>query len=70
MDSVVIDTDVLSYLFKQDTRGELYRPHIDGKLGVLSFNDNCGAGFLGERAQMGTKQAGETVCFPRALHDY
>ncbi len=37
MDSVVIDTDVLSYLLKQDTRGELYRPHIDGKLGVLSF---------------------------------
>lgn len=37
MDSVVIDTDVLSYLFKEDTRGDLYRPHLHGKLGVLSF---------------------------------
>lgn len=37
MDSVIIDTDVLSYLFKGDTRGESYRPHLDGKLGVLSF---------------------------------
>lgn len=37
MDSVVIDTDVVSYLFKRDTRGELYKPHLDGKLGILSF---------------------------------
>ena len=37
MDSVLIDTDVLSYLFKRDTRGELYKPLLDGKLGVISF---------------------------------
>jgi predicted nucleic acid-binding protein len=37
MDSVVVDTDVLSYLFKRDSRGESYRPHLHGKLGVLSF---------------------------------
>jgi tRNA(fMet)-specific endonuclease VapC len=34
---VVIDTDVISYLFKGDTRGALYQPHLDNKLGVLSF---------------------------------
>ena len=34
---VVIDTDVISYLFKGDTRGNLYQPHLDNKLGVLSF---------------------------------
>jgi tRNA(fMet)-specific endonuclease VapC len=37
MAAVVIDTDVLSFLFKQDTRGDLYRRHLDGKVGVLSF---------------------------------
>jgi tRNA(fMet)-specific endonuclease VapC len=37
MDSVLIDTDVLSYLFKQDSRGEIYKPHLDGKFGVISF---------------------------------
>lgn len=37
MDSVVVDTDVLSYLFKRDTRGELYQSHLDGKIGVVSF---------------------------------
>jgi tRNA(fMet)-specific endonuclease VapC len=35
--SVVVDTDVLSYLFKEDTRGELYLPHLDGKLTIISF---------------------------------
>jgi predicted nucleic acid-binding protein len=34
---VVIDTDVVSYLFKGDTRGDLYQPHLNDKLGVLSF---------------------------------
>lgn len=28
MNVVLIDTDVISFLFKQDTRAELYRPHL------------------------------------------
>lgn len=35
--SVVVDTDVLSFIFKEDTRGDLYLPHIDGKLTIVSF---------------------------------
>jgi predicted nucleic acid-binding protein len=35
--SVVVDTDVLSFLFKEDTRGELYLPHLDSKLTIISF---------------------------------
>lgn len=35
--SIVVDTDVLSFIFKEDTRGELYLPHIDGKLTIISF---------------------------------
>jgi len=34
---IVIDTDVVSYLFKGDTRGSLYRPHVAGKLWLISF---------------------------------
>lgn len=37
MDAVVIDTDVLSYLFKQDSRGESYQSHLEGKFGVISL---------------------------------
>jgi tRNA(fMet)-specific endonuclease VapC len=37
MASVVVDTDVLSFLFKRDSRAEGYRPYMTGKLLVLSF---------------------------------
>ena len=33
----VVDTDVISYLFKRDSRAELYRPHLTGRLLVVSF---------------------------------
>jgi predicted nucleic acid-binding protein len=34
---VVIDTDVISYLYKHDTRAAVYGPHLDGKLLLISF---------------------------------
>ena len=37
MNRVLIDTDVVSYLFKNDTRSELYRSVLLGKLILLSF---------------------------------
>jgi hypothetical protein len=37
MASVVVDTDVVSFLFKHDTHAEPYRPHLTEKLLVLSF---------------------------------
>ena len=35
--SLVVDTDVLSFLFKKDSRAELYRARLDGSLTVISF---------------------------------
>jgi tRNA(fMet)-specific endonuclease VapC len=37
MDAVLVDTDVASYVFKLDTRGALYEPHLSGKSQVVSF---------------------------------
>ena len=37
MDTVLVDTDVFSFIHKQDTRAELYRRHLDGKRLALSF---------------------------------
>ena len=34
---VVVDTDVVSFLLKGDTRAQSYRPHLQGKTLVLSF---------------------------------
>jgi tRNA(fMet)-specific endonuclease VapC len=35
--AVVVDTCVVSFVFKRDSRAELYRPHLDGNLLVISF---------------------------------
>ncbi len=31
-----MDTDVVSFVFKRDSRAELYRPHLDGELLVIT----------------------------------
>jgi predicted nucleic acid-binding protein len=36
-DAALVDTDVISYFLKDDTRALLYLPHIDQKTIVLSF---------------------------------
>jgi predicted nucleic acid-binding protein len=33
---VVVDTDVVSFIFKGDTRGALYRPHLNGRITVIA----------------------------------
>jgi len=34
---VIVDTDVVSFLFKGDTRAQVYRQHLQGKTLALSF---------------------------------
>ena len=35
--SIVVDTDVVSFIFKGDTRGVWYEPHLVGKVAIISF---------------------------------
>lgn len=35
--AIVVDTDVTSFLFKNDTRKDLYEKHLDGQFLFLSF---------------------------------
>lgn len=37
MRSAVIDTDVVSFTFKKDTRGILYAPHLKNDINSISF---------------------------------
>ena len=37
MEYVLVDTDVISYIFKEDTRGDFYEHHLENKLGIVSF---------------------------------
>ncbi len=34
---LVVDTDVISYLYKRDTRAELYAPHLNDPPFIISF---------------------------------
>lgn len=34
---LVLDTDVLSFLYKRDTRAQLYEPHLNDPPFVVSF---------------------------------
>lgn len=34
---VIVDTDVVSYLFKEHTRGDLYKPHLVDAVASISF---------------------------------
>ena len=35
--ALVVDTDVVSFLYKRDTRAELYRPHLNDPPFIMSF---------------------------------
>jgi tRNA(fMet)-specific endonuclease VapC len=37
MDTVLLDTDVFSFLFKNDTRARLYQPHLEDKRLAICF---------------------------------
>lgn len=35
--AVIVDTDIVSFIFKSDTRKELYDPHLAGQFMFISF---------------------------------
>ena len=37
MKAVLLDTDVVSFLFKKDSRAAIYKPHIQGCFPAISF---------------------------------
>ena len=37
MKPIVLDTDVVSFLFKGDSRAQLYLPHLDNRQWFISF---------------------------------
>lgn len=37
MSDLVVDTDVVSFMFKRDSRSRLYRPHLIGRTGYICF---------------------------------
>ena len=40
--AVVVDTDIVSYIFKDDTRAERYRPLLEGKFLITHLTQQVG----------------------------
>ncbi|MBN1890754.1 MAG: PIN domain-containing protein [Thermoflexales bacterium] len=53
---VVLDTDVWSFLFKQDSRAELYRTQIEGNILCVSFQTVAELYQWAETAKWGKKR--------------
>ncbi len=52
--SIVCDTDVWSFLFKKDTRAELYRAHLEKRVLCISFQTVAELYQWAEKADWGT----------------
>lgn len=63
MDFVIVDTDVVSFTFKRDTRHDLYRPHLDGKLLYLSFMTVGELDLWANARSWGKRKRGELAAF-------
>lgn len=53
MNRVVLDTDVVSFLFKNDARARKYQPHLGGKEVVISFMTLAESSAVGSRSSVG-----------------
>ncbi|MGI8857861.1 MAG: type II toxin-antitoxin system VapC family toxin [Thermomicrobiales bacterium] len=67
MSAIVLDTNIVSYLFNDDTRAALYRPHLDNVVINLSFTTVAEMWFGAERAAWGDVRCRRLDMF---LRDY
>ena len=67
---VVVDTNIVSYLFKGDTRADRYRPHLVGSWPVISFMTLAELDFWAEIHgwDQGRRDAMETFLAGYATH--
>ena len=56
MEAVLLDTDVFSYLLKDDLRAEFYRKHIQGKTVAVTFITVGELYHLGRKEEMGRQE--------------
>jgi tRNA(fMet)-specific endonuclease VapC len=56
VEAVLLDTDVFSYLLKDDSRAEFYRKHIQGKTVALTFVTVGELYHWAEKKKWGTKK--------------
>ena len=55
-EAVVVDTNIVSYIFKQDTRAKAYAHHLAGRFLVISFQTVAELWFWAESRDWGEAQ--------------
>lgn len=65
MESVVVDTNVVSYIFKEDTRGDLYHAHLDERVQLVSFMTVAELALWAELHNWGKKRRADLAAFMR-----
>ena len=68
--NVAVDTDVVSYIFKQDTRAPFYQVHLLGLSAALSFMSVAELDNWALRQGWGQAKTSQTRSACRLLHDY
>lgn len=63
MTVVIVDTDVASFLFKEDTRADLYQPHLAGAIASISFMTLAGLEQWAVLRNWGTRRRAELLQF-------
>ena len=53
MSSIVVDTNILSYELKRDTRAVIYTPHLQNQTLAISFVTLAELSSLGQSTQLG-----------------
>lgn len=59
----VVDTNIISYIYKKDTRGPLYVPHLHGHDLILSFQSLAELDVWALKANWGTRRKAELRAF-------
>ncbi|MFC3861167.1 PIN domain-containing protein [Deinococcus antarcticus] len=77
---LVVDTNIVSYIYKEDTRGPLYASHLKGHSLILSFQSLAELDVWARRANWGARRTADfhaylapyTIIYPdeRILEQY
>jgi predicted nucleic acid-binding protein len=68
MARVVVDTDVVSFYFKGDTRAALYDAHLEGNESVISFMTLAELEHWAVNRRWGTKRHARLIEFLKRFH--
>lgn len=66
-DIVVVDTDVISFIFRDDSRNALYQPHLDGKLALIAAQTRAELELWSLQRDWGSRRRNDPLLYLRGF---